>query len=520
MPYKRSITVDERRALRRWAHRQTPKPTQKQCIDWFQGEYNHRLSQSTVSESLSTAFAHLDDPSTFLPTALRQRTGHWPDLEKVLWEWQIKIELRGGFTTGEILQQKARQIWERLPQYQGKPYPEFSSRWLEKFKKRHDIVSRIRFGEAGSVLISTEEEMKALQTVAGEYNEEDIYNMDETGLYWKMLPSRGLSVQSIPGLKKDKARISIAFCTNATGTDRLPVWFIGKAKVPRALKNVNVNSMGGRWRSNTKAWMTTTVMGEWLQEFYIHVGTERQILLTMDNFSAHYAAIELFPPPKNIRVCWLPANSTSRYQPLDQGIIQNFKAFYRRQWLQFALEAYETDKTPHENMNIRLAIRWTVRSWNNEVTNTTIYNCFRKSTLISTPISLPTPIIPSGFTQLYEEVLKAGNIQDSMAMANFLNPIEESEEQEPESLNADDVLNEVIQDNLGVDNDDDDDEEQIQYIYSAKEALGALQVVLEYSESTENLPSKYIRGLEGLEAIIKGIQEQSKEQGTLDNWLM
>jgi hypothetical protein len=34
--------------------------------------------------------------------------------------------------------------------------------------------------------------MKALQTVAGEYLEDDIYNMDEIGLFWNMLPSRGL----------------------------------------------------------------------------------------------------------------------------------------------------------------------------------------------------------------------------------------------------------------------------------------------------------------------------------------
>ena len=61
--------------------------------------------------------------------------------------------------------------------------------------------------------------MQGLQTVAGEYEEEDIYNMDESGLFWRMMPSQGLSSQSQPGLKKDKSRISLVFSTNATGND-------------------------------------------------------------------------------------------------------------------------------------------------------------------------------------------------------------------------------------------------------------------------------------------------------------
>ena len=65
--------------------------------------------------------------------------------------------------------------------------------------------------------------MKALQEVAEGYAEEDIYNMDETGLFWKMMPSRGLSSQSLPGLKKDKTRITLVFCVNATGLDRFPI---------------------------------------------------------------------------------------------------------------------------------------------------------------------------------------------------------------------------------------------------------------------------------------------------------
>jgi hypothetical protein len=46
--------------------------------------------------------------------------------------------------------------------------------------------------------------MKGLHTLAGEFKEEDIYNIDETSLFWRMTPSQGLATLSQPGLKQDK----------------------------------------------------------------------------------------------------------------------------------------------------------------------------------------------------------------------------------------------------------------------------------------------------------------------------
>ena len=43
MGSRHSITIDQRRALRRWVHHQHPKPTQKQSIEWFLREYHHKL---------------------------------------------------------------------------------------------------------------------------------------------------------------------------------------------------------------------------------------------------------------------------------------------------------------------------------------------------------------------------------------------------------------------------------------------------------------------------------------------
>jgi hypothetical protein len=59
--------------------------------------------------------------------------------------------------------------------------------------------------------------------------------MDETGLFWRQMPNGGLSKDGLAGQKRDKSRITIAAITNATGSDQLPLWLIGTAKIPRAL---------------------------------------------------------------------------------------------------------------------------------------------------------------------------------------------------------------------------------------------------------------------------------------------
>lgn len=366
--------------------------------------------------------------------------------------------------------------------------------------------------------------MRGIRTIVGEYQEEDIYNMDEAPLYWKMIPSRGLITQVRPRRKKEKDWVSTVLACNATGTDRLQVWIIGRSRQPRALKNINVSTMGGEWRWNKKAWMNTAIIVEWLQGFYSHIGTVQEVLLTMDNLSAHITALELSPPLPNIRVAFLPKNSTSRFQPLNQGIIQSFKSHYRRQWLAYMLDCYKSDRNPLDSMNIHLAIRWMLRSWNNYISNTTIYNCFWKSTLVIAPISLPLSIDSPDITTLYKRVRRVGNIQDAIAITSFLNPIEEQEDMEAEQeLSPDKVLQEVINEHLGVqqaDDEDDDNGADSRPQYTIQEAIKALQVVIEFTEGCDNMKTAHLRAIERLEQELQLLESNSSVQTTLDGWFI
>jgi hypothetical protein len=59
-----------------------------------------------------------------------------------------------------------------------------------------------------------------------------------------MEPDRSLATKRLSGRKKDKERITVGLCINASGSDKLPPLVIGKYKNPRCFKNINSTNVG------------------------------------------------------------------------------------------------------------------------------------------------------------------------------------------------------------------------------------------------------------------------------------
>jgi len=65
------------------------------------------------------------------------------------------------------------------------------------------------------------------------------------------------------------------------------------------------------------------------------------ILLILHNASTHPSLIGDLQP--NIKVAFLPPNTTSLIKPMDQGVTAAFKAYYLRRTLAQAIAATEED---------------------------------------------------------------------------------------------------------------------------------------------------------------------------------
>ena len=112
--------------------------------------------------------------------------------------------------------------------------------WLSHWKARHRIKFKHAHGEkssadaeAGKMWTST-----VLPQLLQEYDPEDVYNADETGLYYQATPDGSLSYayEQLSGSKKAMDRITVLCCTNMTGKTKVKLLVISKSKNHGVLK--------------------------------------------------------------------------------------------------------------------------------------------------------------------------------------------------------------------------------------------------------------------------------------------
>lgn len=66
--------------------------------------------------------------------------------------------------------------------------------WLSKFKARFVLEHGLQYGEAKDVNVEEWNEWKAteLQSDLARYHPNDVFNGDETSIFWKAFPCRGV----------------------------------------------------------------------------------------------------------------------------------------------------------------------------------------------------------------------------------------------------------------------------------------------------------------------------------------
>ena len=127
------------------------------------------------------------------------------------------------------------------------------------------------------------------------------------------------------GGKMAKERLTTALFVNAAGEKEAPV-IIGKSASPRCFKGLmdEANPHGLPYFSNPKAdeHGNHACNSSQVKQKMIQQG--RKILLLLDNVSSH--SPDLKDGFSNIKVAFLPKNTTSRLQPLDAGIIKKIQS--------------------------------------------------------------------------------------------------------------------------------------------------------------------------------------------------
>ncbi|CAB5384860.1 unnamed protein product [Rhizophagus irregularis] len=349
------------------------KRTRAQYVDWIEEKWHVRVNESTITRILQTTERRLGS-ETISPNTKRHKPVTYPELELALKEFVLDYQHRTVLSDA-LLIEKAKMIADGLDI--PRDALQFSSGWLHKFKDRNGIRQQKLEGEASSAdEAAIANALPLLRERCSNYPLERIYNMDETGLFYRLEPDRTLATKRLAGRKVNKERISIALCANADGSHKLKPLIIGKFEKPRCFKNIKIQSMPMTYRNNAKAWMITSLFQEWIREFDHQVGLKHQgqrVLLLLDNCSSHKLdGLTL----RYTDVHFLPPNTTSKIQPMDAGVIMSFKRHYRRSHVRLLLRYVEAGNRAEDlRMDILQAIRFIIQAWG-EINPEVVRNCW------------------------------------------------------------------------------------------------------------------------------------------------
>ncbi|XP_042203517.1 tigger transposable element-derived protein 1-like [Homarus americanus] len=307
-------------------------------------------------------------------------------MEKGVFLWMEDCYKKKLPVTTKRLQSKARYIYNSLVERSDVPDKEkhvfqASRGWLQKFLLRYAITNRVVSGETASADAEAarrypQEFHQVIQE--GGYLPCQVFNASKTALFWKRMPDKSYLAKEearMPGFKAAKDRVSLLFCANASGDYKCKPLLIHRSARPCPFKNISMLTLPVHWRANKKGWITQTIFEEW---FMTHFRTEMKnycakknitfkVILLLDNCTGH--PTNLNDLQSEIKVIYLPPQTTSLLQPMDQEVMSTFKLLYLDLTFEAIHKAIDEDKELtvqqywRNKFNILHGVRFIGKAW-------------------------------------------------------------------------------------------------------------------------------------------------------------
>lgn len=287
----------------------------------------------------------------------RHRSAAMETMERLLHVWLEDQSQRNMPLSVTIIQEKAKSLFDDLQREQGKSSQKekfsASKGWFVRFKERHCLPHFKTDSTAPGNKDTYPEVLKSI-IEEGEYTPQQVFNVDETGLYWKRMPERtfiSVEEKAEPGFKPSRDRLMLLLGGNAAGDFKLKPLVVYRSENPRALKGYSKPNLPVIWRSNKKAWATRSIFHEWFTYFFcpavekycVQNNLANRALLILDSAPCH--PVNLSDLSDTVRVEYLHDSTADSVQPMGQGVTSTFKAHYLRRTFEHILEATDGEDT-------------------------------------------------------------------------------------------------------------------------------------------------------------------------------
>jgi hypothetical protein len=162
---------------------------------------------------------------------------------------------------------------------------------LSLWKCRFGIDFKKAHGEKGSADALSAEQWKStkLPNLLQKFCADDMYNADETGLFYHATPAGSLSYKhaTLSGSEKAMDCVTVLCCSNLSGTDKRKLLVIGKRAKPRYFKGL-VWAVYQFCTMLKTAWITSKICRKLLICWDVELQRKpRTNLLVHDNCAAH-----------------------------------------------------------------------------------------------------------------------------------------------------------------------------------------------------------------------------------------
>ncbi|XP_063226872.1 tigger transposable element-derived protein 7-like [Bacillus rossius redtenbacheri] len=358
------------------------------CVEF--GIAKQTVSDTKKQKEKLKAFAVKCDAEETVASRKRLKFPGDTNLEEAVHRWYVQQRSSGVAIRGVELQAAADKLAKHMNiQFKA------SDGWLWRFRYRHGIVNKRMFGEAlNADTASVEPFRKRLCTIIDDEGptKAQLYNADETGLFWRSLPENTQAYKhegTAPGRKLSKERLSALLCANADGSHRLSSVVVGKSRRPRKLKDMT--DLPVHYTSSKNAWFTQAITGDWFHKQFVPEVKKFQTevldinpedvkaLLIVDNAPSHPDTEKMCSQDGKIKCLALPPNTTSLIQPMDQGIILACKRIYKKKLPEDKEDDTRGMRTLQNirNYSIRSAIFNWASAWK-EIKTSTLANGWNK----------------------------------------------------------------------------------------------------------------------------------------------
>ncbi|CAG8751454.1 4624_t:CDS:2, partial [Ambispora leptoticha] len=181
-------------------YQENPAITQKELAEWAKDEF--KLAKAPGQSTISDILKRKDEFNKMSSADLgikKRRIIMFPELDTALANWVLQCEHRAVRLNGDMIKAKGKRLAD-LMGISESDQPEFSNGWLQAFQERHNFRHFKLHGESGSADVAVINlKLPDIINTTNQYSLCDIYNMDETGLFYAMAPDRTIASRQIEG---------------------------------------------------------------------------------------------------------------------------------------------------------------------------------------------------------------------------------------------------------------------------------------------------------------------------------